>query len=76
MLIESDLRTLHYVRAVDVQKEQLEGRLHARHVELEALNERLAQELEQTHRFSEALRQLTGRPLGSAVPDALERRGK
>jgi len=58
-LIESDLRTLHYVRAVDVQKEQLEGRLHARHVELEALNERLAQELEQTHRFSEALRQLT-----------------
>ncbi len=57
-LIEADFRALHFVRAIDEHKNQLEERIAERTRELRSLNERLAQELNLSQRTAQLLKQL------------------
>ncbi|KQP22002.1 bifunctional diguanylate cyclase/phosphodiesterase [Pseudorhodoferax sp. Leaf267] len=59
LFIESDLRTIHYVRLVEQHKEQLEGDIQQRNRELLQVNERLAGELDKTRRLGDVMRTLT-----------------
>lgn len=57
-MLESDFRTLHFVRAIDQHKNLLETRIAERTDDLRMANERLAQELSLTQRTAQLLRQM------------------
>ena len=57
-LIESDFRSLHFVRAIDRHKDMLETRIAERTYELSGLNARLERELSLSLRTGEVLRQM------------------